>query len=67
MRFFLSLPGAAYELLRLGVITRFDFKGPYWTWRTTTAFGRGMPSSRIELVRNVLEYARWARRLRRGL
>ncbi len=66
MHSLLTLPGALYELLRLGIITRFDFKGPYWTWRTNTAFGRGMPESKAELIRNVLEYARWVRRMRRG-
>jgi hypothetical protein len=66
MRALLSIPGAIYELLRLGVITRFDFRGPYWTWRMNTAFGRGMPASRRELVHSVLEYGRWVRRMRRG-
>jgi hypothetical protein len=58
--------GAVYELARLGVITRFRFRGPYWRWRMHTAFGRGYPSSRAELVAAVLAYGRWMRRMRRG-
>jgi hypothetical protein len=57
--------GAAYELARLAVLTRFRFRGPYWRWRTHTAFGRGYPRSRLELVRAVLAYGRWVRRMRR--
>lgn len=58
--------GALYELLRLGVISRFRFRGPYWSWRLHTAFGRGYPQSRAELVRSILAYGRWAYRTRRG-
>lgn len=57
--------GAVYELARLGVLTRFRFRGPYWQWRMHTAFGRGYPPSRLELVRAVLAYGRWMRRMRR--
>lgn len=53
------------ELIRLGAITRFRFRGPYWKWRLSTAFGRGYPASRWELLRSVLEYGRWVRRMRR--
>lgn len=58
--------GGMYELLRLGVITRFRFRGPYWSWRLQTAFGRGYPESRLELVASVLDYGRWVYRTRRG-
>lgn len=58
--------GGLYELARLGVITRFRFRGDYWSWRLHTAFGRGYPSSRLELVRSVLAYGRWVFRMRRG-
>jgi len=58
--------GAIYELARLGIITRFRFRGPYWEWRLHTAFGRGYPESRVQLVRAVLDYGRWVRRMRRG-
>ena len=67
MHSLLTLPGALYELLRLGLITRFDFKGPYWSWRMKTAFGQAMPVSRVQLIRNILDYARWVRRMRRGI
>ena len=45
-----DLPGGIYELTRLAIITRLRFRGPYWTWRLHTAFGRGYPASRWELV-----------------
>lgn len=57
--------GGVYELARLGVITGFRFRGAYWTWRLHTAFGRGYPP-RGELVRSVLAYGRWVRRMRVG-
>jgi hypothetical protein len=56
--------GGAWELLRLGMITRFRFRGPYWQWRLHTAFGRGYPPRR-ELIASTLEYARWMRQMRR--
>jgi len=57
--------GALYELARLAVITRFRFRGPYWRWRFETAFGRGLPASRRELLHRLLDYARWMHRVRR--
>lgn len=57
--------GGLYELLRLGVITRFRLRGPYWQWRLHTAFGRGYPP-RAEMIASVLEYGRWVYRTRRG-
>lgn len=59
-----DLPGGMYELVRLAIITRLRFRGPYWTWRLHTAFGRGYPASRLELVRSVLEYGIWMHRMR---
>lgn len=59
-----ELLGGLWQLARLGVITRFRFKGPYWQWRMHTAFGRGMPSSRVELIRAVLAYGIWMHRMR---
>jgi len=58
--------GGLYELLRLAVITRFRFRGRYWRWRFETAFGRGLPRSKRELLRRTLDYGRWAHRMRRG-
>lgn len=52
------------QLVRLGVVTRFRFRGPYWQWRLHTAFGRGEPDSRAETVRAVVEYGRWIQRTR---
>ena len=65
MRSLLTIPGALYELLRLGVITRFNFRGPYWSWLMNTAFGRGMPASRWETICSILDYGRWVRHMRR--
>jgi len=58
--------GGLYELARLAIITRFRFRGDYWSWRLHTAFGRGYPASRLELVRAVLAYGRWVFRMRHG-
>ncbi len=58
--------GGLYQLLRLGVITRFRFNGPYWEWRNHTAFGRGTPGSRRELIAAVIEYGVWMHRMRTG-
>ncbi len=66
MRWLLDTIGGIYELARLGVITRFNFRGAYWRWRMETAFGQGMPESRWEIFRAVLNYGRWMRRMRRG-
>ncbi|MBL8764185.1 MAG: hypothetical protein JNM07_07940 [Phycisphaerae bacterium] len=62
--------GGLYQLARLGVVTRFDFRGAYWEWRLHTAFGsgaRGMPAGRMALARAVLDYGRWAHRMRRQM
>jgi hypothetical protein len=56
--------GGIYELIRLAFMSRFRFRGPYWTWRLHTAFGRGFPG-RIELLHAVLAYGRWVYRQRR--
>ncbi|HLO40642.1 MAG TPA: hypothetical protein VK176_06430 [Phycisphaerales bacterium] len=66
MRWLLDTLGGLWELLRLGWITRFRFKGAYWSWRIHTAFGRGMPTSRWETLHAVIAYARWMHRMRRG-
>lgn len=66
MRAVLDTLGGLYQLARLAVISRFRFRGPYWSWRLHTAFGRGTPASRWELVCAVLAYGRWMHRMRRG-
>ncbi|MFM9997213.1 MAG: hypothetical protein ACKVU4_15600 [Phycisphaerales bacterium] len=65
VRHFLDTLGGLWQLARLGVVTRLRFKGPYWQWRLHTAFGRGRPATRRELVRSVLAYGRWMHRMRR--
>jgi hypothetical protein len=57
--------GGLWQLFRLGVITGFRFKGAYWQWRLHTAFGRGYPASKRELIHSVLEYGRWVHRMKR--
>lgn len=66
MRTLLDTIGGLYQLARLAVVTRCNFRGAYWRWRLETAFGRGYPESRRELVKSVLAYARWVHRMRRG-
>ncbi len=58
--------GGLWELARLAAMSRFRFGGPYWEWRLHTAFGKGYPSSRVEMARAVLAYGRWMYRMRRG-
>ncbi len=67
LRWILDSLGGAWELVRLGLITGFRLRGPYWTWRTQTAFGRGWPASRRERIASIFEYARWVRRMRRQM
>ncbi|MBX3374853.1 MAG: hypothetical protein KF817_13565 [Phycisphaeraceae bacterium] len=67
MRRFLDTVGGVCALLRLGVQTRFRFRGPYWSWRTETAFGHdrsAWPPRRARL-HAALEYGRWMHRMRR--
>lgn len=61
----LDILGGLWQLLRLGWISRFRFMGPYWQWRLHTAFGKGYPSSRWELVKSVISYGIWMHRMRR--
>lgn len=61
----LDILGGLWQLFRLGLRSGFRFRGPYWQWRLHTAFGKGYPSSRLELVRSVLHYGIWMHRMRR--
>ncbi len=58
--------GGLYELARLAALSGFRLRGRFWTWRLHTAFGRGYPESRIELLRAVVAYGRWVWRMRHG-
>lgn len=58
--------GGLYQLARLAVLSRFRFGGAYWRWRLHTAFGRGYPAERGELVKSVIAYGAWVHRMRRG-
>ncbi|MCB9838480.1 MAG: hypothetical protein H6813_04010 [Phycisphaeraceae bacterium] len=57
---------ALYELLTLAAITRFRFRGEYWAWRWQTALGPGPRPSRGEIVRRLLRYGLWRRKMRTG-
>ena len=57
--------GGAIELARLALATRLQLRGPYWQWRMHTAFGRGRPQTRAELILSALDFGIWARRMRR--
>ena len=54
------------ELVSLGCITRFRIRGRYWTWRLHTALGDGPRPGRAEMILMTIEYAAWARRMRKG-
>jgi hypothetical protein len=49
----------------MAIVARFRLRGPYYTWRWETAFGRGVPP-RGELVRGMIEFGAWAHRVRTG-
>jgi hypothetical protein len=53
------------ELFRLAAASRFRVRGAYWSWRWHTAFGRGLPASRMELLVAAVRYGRWMGRMRR--
>ncbi len=57
--------GGIFELLRLGVLTRFRFRGEYWRWRLHTAFGAAGPGSCREGFAAIMDYGRWVYRIRR--
>ncbi|HRJ48914.1 MAG: hypothetical protein KF787_05440 [Phycisphaeraceae bacterium] len=65
MRWFMDTIGGLWQLARLAWITGFRFRGPYWRWRFQTAFGRGVPASRLEMALSLLDYGRWMHRMRR--
>lgn len=68
MRWLTDTIGGLWELLRLGWITRFRFRGPYWRWRMETAFGSDVSRRppRRQMIHAVLDYGRWVHRMRRG-
>jgi len=64
----IDMAGGLYELLRLGVLTRFRFRGPYWKWRMETAFGTD-PAMRppwTERLHAAVHYGMWIYRMKRG-
>jgi hypothetical protein len=67
MRWLRETIGGAWELLRLGALTRFRLTGAYWRWRNETAFGAdpARRPPRRQRLRAILDYARWVHRMRR--
>ena len=61
----LALLDSLFNLARLAGLSGLRFRGPYWTWRWHTAFGRGTPASKRELLAAALRYGRWMGRMRR--
>lgn len=57
--------GGLWALALLALRSGLRFRGAYWSWRMQTAFGRGMPASRAELLKGLIDYARWMHRVRR--
>lgn len=64
-RIWTETAGGLLLLARLGLVSRFRFRGAYWTWRTETAFGRGWPAGRFGRAIAVLHYAQWLWRMHR--
>lgn len=60
-----ALLDSLYQLTRLACLSRGRFRGSYWSWRWYTAFGRGAPASKRELLVAGLRYGRWMGRMRR--
>ncbi len=60
--------GGLWELARLAVRSGFRLDGPYWRWRSETAFGLDPATrpSRVQRIRAVLGYGRWVWRMRTG-
>lgn len=54
------------ELLRLAAITGFRFRGAYWRWRFQTAIGPGERPPRADIIRRLIRYGAWSRKMRTG-
>jgi hypothetical protein len=61
----LDLIGGLFEMLRMGILSRFNLQGSYWSWRTHTAFPDGDPPKGHSKWRLALEYFVWVHRIRR--
>jgi len=66
MRRALDLILSILELARLGAITRFRFRGPYWRWRWQTARGPGPQPPRTQTIRRLIRFGLWSRNMRTG-
>ncbi|MCA9303625.1 MAG: hypothetical protein KC996_05855 [Phycisphaerales bacterium] len=61
----LDILGGLYEMLCMGIRSRFNLRGDYWSWRTHTAFPDGDPPPGHSKPRLALEYFIWAHRIRK--
>ncbi|MHC4949063.1 MAG: hypothetical protein ACYTG1_12530 [Planctomycetota bacterium] len=68
MRRLLDTLGGLGLLLMLAARSGFRLRSGYWRWRTETAFGADPAARppRRERLRAILDYARWAYRMRRA-
>ncbi len=56
-----NLIGGMYEMMRMGLLSRFRLGGRYWRWRTETAFPGGKSERSMRLL---FEYFMWVSRIR---
>jgi len=65
IRGLLDLLGGLTEMVRVGILSRFNLRGEYWTWRTHTAFPGGETPAGQSKPRLALEFFIWAHRIRK--
>lgn len=65
IRSLLDFLGGLFEMIRMGVISKFKLRGQYWSWRTHTAFPESNPPRGQSMPRLALEYFIWAHRIRK--
>ncbi|MEO1008101.1 MAG: hypothetical protein AAFX79_06020 [Planctomycetota bacterium] len=61
-----DLPPAALAAFRLLIGAGAKLRGDYYAWRWHTAFGRGVPESKREMLRGMIAYLAWSQRIRSG-
>lgn len=68
MRYLIDTLGGLWELALMAMRSRCRLRSRYWRWRRETAFGNDpehMPPA-AERRRQILAFARWAYRMKRG-
>lgn len=65
---FIETLGGLWELASLAARHGTRLRGPYWRWRSETAFGTdpARRPPRREMIRMLLEYGRWVWRMKHG-